>query len=167
MLARCQTCSSEASETGLRAMECDCIDDDALLCGISASDGEWLMVDSGAAVSVCPLDYAPEVALTAKGIARRLRTVTGAPIKHEGSKSVRYVHENGATMSVSYEVADVRRPIAAVNNFVDRGMTVVFTRDGGFVARAGVAPLAGPLLEIGRGSGHFSAAATRRRTKRS
>ena len=68
-LARCQTCHPEASGAGLRALECDGVGDEALLCEISASDGELLMVDSGAAVSACPLSYAPEVALAGKGTA--------------------------------------------------------------------------------------------------
>jgi len=153
-LARCQTCHPEASDAGLGALECDGVGDEALLCEISASNGEWLMVDSGAAVSACPLSYAPEVALAAKGTARALRSVTGAAIEHSGSKAIEYVHENGAPMKVGYEVADVQRPIVAVNNFVDRGMTVVLTRVrhagrrcAASGAAAGDAPRLGPLLD--------------------
>ena len=58
-------------------------------------------------------------------------------------------------MNVSFEVADVRRPIVAVNSFVDRGMTVVFTPKGGFVTRGSVKGPPGSVLEVRRGAGHF------------
>ena len=68
-LARCQTCHPEASEAGLHALEYDGGGGEAPPWDTSSNDDEWLMMDSGAAVSACPLDYAPEVALAARGTA--------------------------------------------------------------------------------------------------
>ena len=148
----------EALEAGLHALEHDGGGDEAPPCDTSSSEDEydeWLMMDSGVAVSTCPLDYAPEVAQGARGTTCPLRSVTGESITHTGSKAVEFVHDNGAQMNVSFEVADVRRPIVAVNSFADRGMTVVFTPEGGFVTRGSVEAPPGPVLGVRRGAGHF------------
>ena len=72
------------------------------------------MVDSGAAVSVCPLGYAPEIPMTNHSRRATLRTATGAQIEHAGQKTVEYENSDGGSVNVSFEVADVTRPLVAV-----------------------------------------------------
>ena len=49
---------------------------------------ERVMVDNGAAVSVCPLGCAPEIPMTNHSRRATLRTATGAQIEHAGQKTV-------------------------------------------------------------------------------
>ena len=61
------------------------------------------MVDSGTAVSVCPLGYAPEIPMTNHS--------TGAQIEHAGQKTVEYENSDGGSVNVIFEVADVKRAV--------------------------------------------------------
>ena len=58
---------------------------------------ERVMVDSGAAVSVCPLGYAPEIPMTNHSRRATLRTATGAQIEHAGQKTVEYENSEGGS----------------------------------------------------------------------
>ena len=62
---------------------------------------ERVMVDSGAACSVCPLGYVPDLPLVGRR-AKGLRTATGAPIKHEGQKKVIYEDAIGNSVHVNF-----------------------------------------------------------------
>ena len=84
---------------------------------------ERVAVDSGAAVSVCPLGYAPEIPMTTHSRHATLRTATGAQIGHAGQKTVEYENSDGGLVNVSFEVADVTRPLVAVGELQKRGMT--------------------------------------------
>ena len=86
---------------------------------------ERVMVDRGAAVSVCPLGYAPETPMTNHSRRATLRTATGAQIEHAGQKTVEYENSDGGSVNVSFEVADMTRPLVAVGELQMRGMTVV------------------------------------------
>ena len=84
---------------------------------------ERVMVDSGAAVSVCLLGYAPEIPMTNHSRRATLRTATGTQIEHAGQKTVEYENSDGGSVNVSFEVAP--RPLVAVGELQKRGMTVV------------------------------------------
>ena len=74
------------------------------------------MLDSGAAMSVCPVDHFPE-----RGIrpSRRieLQTADGSPVEHYGSKDVFYMVGNEA-MKVRFEV---KAPILSLAALEDAG----------------------------------------------
>ena len=99
---------------------------------------ERVMVDSGAAVSVCPLGYAPEIPMTNHSRRATLRTATGAQMEHAGQKTVEYENSDGGSVNVRFEVADVTRPLVAVGELQKRGMTVVMGPHGSFVTRGHV-----------------------------
>ena len=84
-----------------------------------------VMVDSGAAVSVCPLGYAPEIPMTNHSRRATLRTVE-------------YENSDGGSVNVGFEVADVTRPLVAVGELQKRGMTVVMGPHASFVTRGHV-----------------------------
>ena len=83
------------------------------------------MVDKGAAVSVCPLGYAPEIPTINPSRRATLRTATRAHIEHADQKTVEYENNDGGSVNVSFEVEDVTRPLVAVGELQKRGMTVV------------------------------------------
>ena len=64
-----------------------------------------------------------------------LRTAAGAQIEHVGLKIVEYENNDGVSVNVSFEVADVTRPLVAVGESQKRGMTVVKGPHGNFVTR--------------------------------
>ena len=109
---------------------------------------ERVMVDSGAAVPVCPLGYAPEIPMTNHSRRATLRTATGAQIEHAGQKTVEYENSDGGSVNVSFEVADVTRPLVAVGELQKRGMTVVMGPHGSFVTRGHVTNPPGSNLDL-------------------
>ena len=68
---------------------------------------ERAVVDSGAAVSVCPLGYAPEIRLSNRSRCATLRTASGAQMEHSGQKTVEY--ENGEGGSVNVNIRGLAR----------------------------------------------------------
>ena len=71
-----------------------------------------IMLDSGAAMSVCPVDYFPECGIQpSKRI--ELQAADGSPVEHYGSKDVFYMVGNEA-MKVRFEVTSVEAPILSV-----------------------------------------------------
>ena len=109
---------------------------------------ERVMVDSGAAVSVCPLGYAPEVPMSNHSRRATLRTASGARIEHAGQKMVEYENGDGGLVNVNFEVADVTRPLVAVGELQKRGMTVVMGPHGSFVTRGQVMKPLGSNLDL-------------------
>ena len=105
------------------------------------------MVDSGAAVSVCPLGYALEIPIVSSSRNATLRTASGAQIEHAGQKMIQYEHDEGRPVSVNFEVADATRPLVPVGELQRRGMTVVMGPHGSCVTRGRAAKPSGGSLE--------------------
>ena len=103
------------------------------------------MVDSGAAVSVCPLGYALEIPMTNHSRRATLRTATGAQIEYENIDT--------GSVNVSFEVANVTRPLVAVGELQKRGMTVVMGPHGSFVTRCHVMKPPGSNLDLEHSNG--------------
>ena len=116
---------------------------------------ERVMVDSGAAVSVCPLGYAPEIPIAHSTRNALLRTASGAHIEHAGQKSIQYEHDGGGSVNVNFEVADVTRPLVAVGELQRRGMTVVMGPHGSFVTRGRVTKPSGDSLNLEHSNGAY------------
>ena len=70
---------------------------------------EQVMVDSGAAVSLCSLGYALEVPMFNHPRRATLRTAFGA--QHARQKMVEYESGDGGSVNGNIEVADVTRPL--------------------------------------------------------
>ena len=114
---------------------------------------ERVMVDIGAVVSVCPLGYAPEIPMTNHSRRATLRTATG-------QKTVEYENSDGGSVNVSFEVADVTRPLVAVGELQKRGMTVVMGPHGSFV-RGHVTKPPGSNLDLEHSNGAYWLCLTR------
>ena len=91
------------------------------------------MVDSGAAHSACPSDYATMNMKFAKFSARsnsRRPVVNSLNIMVRNSSRA---WPQDSVMGITYQVTDVEGPVAAVSSMNDGGMTVVFSPQGAWV----------------------------------
>ena len=97
------------------------------------SNVDRVMVDSVAAHSACPSDYARMNMKFAKYSARfNSRSASGELLEHHGEKLVPYMAQD-SVMGITYQVTDVEGPVAAVSSMNDGGMTVVFSPQGAWV----------------------------------
>ena len=85
---------------------------------------ERVMVDSGAAVSVCPLGYAPEIPVASQQPKKCDENRVWSTDRAR-QKMVEFEDADGGLVKVNFEVADVMRPLVAVGELQKRGMTVV------------------------------------------
>ncbi|CAK0818942.1 unnamed protein product, partial [Prorocentrum cordatum] len=92
----------------------------------------WVMVDSGAARSVCPPSHGAHETL--RDLSERIRLVgaSGDDIPCHGERFVTYA-KDGHKIGVDYKVADVKRPVLGVSQAVDKGTSWVFTPSGSYM----------------------------------
>ena len=81
-----------------------------------------LLFDSGAAVHVCPLDYATGYPLCTNDNKPSLRTVAGEAIIAHGTRTVHYQMDARSTTAVTYVVADVSMPALSVSRLLRLGI---------------------------------------------
>ena len=98
----------------------------------TARNEDWVMVDSGAGVSACPVDFAPEGEVSSGSVKLPHVGARGDRIEHIGQKTVGYVTRDGANVEIAFEAAKVRRPLLSVDSVVEKGQVAVFTDSGGF-----------------------------------
>ena len=91
-----------------------------------------VMVDSGAAHSTCPSDYANEHEVREVQRKIQFQTASGELLEHHGEKLVPYMAQE-SIVGNSYQVTAVEGPVAAVSSLNDSGMTVVFSPQGAWV----------------------------------
>ena len=96
------------------------------------SSVDRVMVDSGAAHSACPSDYANEHEVREVQCKIQFQTASGELLEHLGKKLVPYMAQE-SVMEIMYQVTDVEGPVAAVSSMNDEGMTVVFSPQGAWV----------------------------------
>ena len=116
---------------------------------------ERVMVDVGAAVSVCPFGYAPEIPMSDHSRRATLRTASGAQMEHAGQKMVEFEHGDGGSVNINFEVAAVTRPLVAVGELQRRGMTVVMGPYECFVTRSEVVKSPGSNLDLEHSNGAY------------
>ena len=85
-----------------------------------------VMVDSGAAHSACPSDYANEHEAREFQDKISFQTASGELLEHHGENLVLHMTQD-TTMGITNQVTDVEGPVAAVSSMNDGGMTVVFS----------------------------------------
>ena len=96
--------------------------------GGDAGRGE-IVIDSGAAESVCPWDWANAFPTREVpwGQKRHFRNASGAKMEHYGEKRVRgSVNGMDAPISMLFQVSDARNPLASVARITERGNLVQF-----------------------------------------
>ena len=74
-----------------------------------------VMVDSGAAHSACPSDYANEHEVREVQRKIQFQTASGELLEHHGEKLVPYMTQD-SIMGITYQVTDVELSVAAVSS---------------------------------------------------
>jgi len=75
------------------------------------------------------LENEPTTEGQAKKNGVRYVAAKGARMENHGEKKVRFKKSGGSTLnSITFQVTDVGKPLAAVSRILDRGSTVVFSR---------------------------------------
>ena len=82
---------------------------------------DWVVVDSGAGVSACPVDCAPECELKSTSAKLPLVGAGGDRIEHIGQKTVGYATREGENVEIEFEAAKVRRPLLSVDSWSRKG----------------------------------------------
>ena len=93
---------------------------------VSLGDGE-ITIDSAADESCWPLDLcgAFEVKETKRNII--LKAANGSCMRHEGEKDITFQDkESGELLGMTFQVTEVRKPLAAVRRLVEKGNVVQF-----------------------------------------
>ena len=101
---------------------------------------EWYrlqaVVDSGAAESVAPPTMAPWVKAQASEGSKKGQSylsASGDRLPNLGEKTMDVVTDNGIPAKSTYQIANVTRALCAVSRVCDKGNTVVFEKDGGYI----------------------------------
>ena len=107
---------------------------------LGGHQGEWeeinAVMDSGAADSVAPGTIAENVVVTestGSKSGQKYMTADGTKISNQGQKSFTTITEDGRAVGVTYQIADISRPLNSVGRICDKGNAVVFMKDGGYV----------------------------------
>ena len=102
--------------------------------------GDWeelcAVMDSGAADSVAPCAIAEEVPMLESPGSRngqQYLTADGTKLPNKGQKSFTAMTSEGRSIGVTYQMADVSRPLNSVGRICDRDNAVVFTKTTGFI----------------------------------
>ena len=89
------------------------------------------IVDSGSAVSTCPVDYATSVPTEEVHYSMNLESVLGESLQHYGIKrNVPFTNRTSSTMNVNFEVTDTKRASLSVHKGCGNRSMIVFTPDG-------------------------------------
>ena len=91
-----------------------------------------IAIDSAAAESVCPVEWAEQFQVTppAPGKEQSFVNASGGNIKHDGEKSTMLVTKASTgkerTIGLLFQVCNVQRPLAAVRRICEKGNIVQF-----------------------------------------
>ena len=94
------------------------------------------VVDSGAAESVAPSSMAPWIPTVPSEGSKRgqvYMSANGAKLANLGEKHFQVMTAEGNPAAATFQVAEVTRPLCSVTRICDRGNTVVFTAEGGYI----------------------------------
>ena len=91
------------------------------------------MVDSGSAVTTCPVDHAPDFPIEATMALPMNAAGEGQTLVHHGRKMVRYVTRSGYSVVMKYEVTSVRFPILSVKRITKGGASAHFGDSGAWM----------------------------------
>ena len=92
----------------------------------SLGDGE-ITIDSAADESCWPANLCGEFAVKASKRNLRLKAANGSDMLHDGEKNVTFRDkESGETLGMTFQVTEVRKPLAAVWRLTEKGNVVQF-----------------------------------------
>ena len=92
--------------------------------------------DSGAADHVAPIGTANHLEVretTASRQGVKYVAANGQRISNLGQRKIQGVTDEGTPLGMTWQVADVKKPLASVGRMCDAGNVAVFTKSGGYV----------------------------------
>ena len=95
-----------------------------------------VVLDSGAADSVCPKDMCPQFGVEDSEASKAgvyYTSANGGKLYNLGQTHVPICLDNGARTLATFQVADVSRPLMSVSKVCEMGNRVVFGANGGFI----------------------------------
>jgi hypothetical protein len=100
---------------------------------VSNGNGNWekitVTIDSGAVDSVGPRTMATDISIKDTPASRaglKYRAANGTPIDNLGDKSIQGVTKQGNKVGMTFQIADVTKPLGAVRAMLAAGNKVVF-----------------------------------------
>ena len=136
---RFQALTTEEQDYEIGAIEIETPDEPIEAIGVdrtslrSAGYGK-ITVDSGAAESVLPVNVVPNEKLIegeAKKRGVRYVAANGGRMENLGEKKVRFRRDGSSHVSsIVFQVTEVGKPLASVSRILDKGNSVVFSRNG-------------------------------------
>ena len=98
------------------------------------------LVDSGCVDMVAPpaaVPFLPVVISEGSRLKREYTVASGEGLPNFGEKAVTGLDAYGQDLDITYQVADVTRPLNSVSELCDRGARVIFGRGGGYIYHLG------------------------------
>ena len=92
--------------------------------------------DSGAADHVAPKEVASHLRVQETSASRqgmKYVAANGHKIANEGQKVIRGLTDEGMPLGMTWQVAEVKRPLASIGRMCDAGNAAIFTKKGGYV----------------------------------
>ena len=92
--------------------------------------------DSGAADHVAPIHTASHLEVKETEASRqgvKYVAANGQRISNLGQRKIQGITDVGTPLGMTWQVADVKKPLASVGRMCDAGNDAVFTHDGGYV----------------------------------
>ena len=109
---------------------------------------------SGAADHVAPKNVATHLRVQETSASRqgmKYIAANGHKIANEGQKTIKGLTDEGMPLGRTWQVAEVKRPLASIGRMCDAGNAAVFTKEGGYVVPEEV--LSKTLEALGRAKG--------------
>merc|ERR1712194_683041 len=94
---------------------------------------QYVLVDSGSAVTTCPSTYAPWMPIERGSVTALVGAGEGQSLQTFGFKRVSFVTEVGAKLEMNFEVTNVRFPIMSVFRLIEGGCTVHFEKGASYI----------------------------------
>jgi hypothetical protein len=104
-------------------------DEDEIELNVVQAAGDWIKVtgtlDSGAAESVCPMDFMPMLETSAPKDGRTYVAATGTRIKDQGAKKVEFTTCEGRVKNIMFRRTNVMKPLIAMSKVEQAGNMIV------------------------------------------
>ena len=121
--------------------------------------------DSGASDHVAPLTTAKHIKIEATEASRKglcYQAANGESISNMGQRNIKALTNEGEMVAMTWQVADIKRPLASVGRICDAGNTAIFTRMGGYIVPEGTVQSLinqiednGKMLQMNRENGMY------------
>ena len=96
--------------------------------------------DSGASDHVAPLTTARHIKLEETEASRSglcYQSANGERISNLGQRNIKALTNEGEVVAMTWQVADIKRPLASIGRMCDAGNAAIFTKLGGYIIPEG------------------------------